>query len=66
MEYPKITSFKKIYKKVIQRQLQMRMIKKFLKKDSQRKDKKLLIIRYLRWLMWLIKTWFLQANHFVV
>ena len=40
MEYPKITSFKEIYKKVIQRQLQMRRIKKFLKKDPQRKDKK--------------------------
>ena len=40
MEYPKITSFKKNYKKVIQRQLQMKRIKKFLKKDPQRKDKK--------------------------
>ena len=47
MEYQKNNrSFKKIYSKVIQRQLQMRMIKKYLRKDIylQKKDKKLLIM----------------------
>ena len=33
MEYQKITKVKKIHNKIIQKQLQMRMIKKYLKKD---------------------------------
>ena len=39
---------KKIHNKIIQRQLQMNMIKKYLKKDTylQKKDRKLLIIWY--------------------
>ena len=50
MEYQKITKLQKIQNKVIQRQLQVRMprkyLKKYLKKDIylQKKDKKLLII----------------------
>ena len=47
MEYKKKSQkFQKIHKKIIQKQLQMRMIKKYLKKDIylQKKDLKLLII----------------------
>ena len=42
----RITKVQKIDNKVIQRQLQMRMIKKYLKKDKylQKKDNKLLMI----------------------
>ena len=46
MEYQKITKLQKIQNKIIQRQLQVRMPRKYLKKDIylQKKDKKLLII----------------------
>ena len=46
MEYQKIEKFQKIQSKIIKRQLQMRIIKKYLKKDIylQKKDRKLLII----------------------
>ena len=42
----KSRKLQKIHKKIIQKQLQMRMIKKYLKKDIhlQEKDKKLVII----------------------
>ena len=42
----RITKVQKVDNKVIQRQLQMRMIKKYLKKDKylQKKDNKLLMI----------------------
>ena len=42
----RFTKFHKIHNKIIQRQLQMSMIKKYLKKDIylQKKDKKLLMI----------------------
>ena len=42
----RITKVSKIYNKIIQKQLQMSMIKKYLKKDKylQKKDKKLLMI----------------------
>ena len=41
-----LRKFHKIHNKIIQRQLQMKMIKKYLKKDIylQKKDKRLLII----------------------
>ena len=46
MEYHKITNLSKIHNKITQRQLQMRMIKKYLKKDLcvQKKDRKFLVI----------------------
>ena len=46
MEYQKIEKFQKIQSKIIKRQLQMRIIKKYLKKYIylQKKDRKLLII----------------------
>ena len=50
MEYQRITKVSKIRNKIIQRQIQIRMIKKYLnkylKKDIyfQKKDKKLLVI----------------------
>ena len=42
----KITGFPEIHDKIIQKQLQMSMIKKYLKEDIylQKKDRKLLII----------------------
>ena len=45
-EYQKIIKFLKIHNKIIQKQLQVRVIKKYLKKDIylQKKDKKLLIM----------------------
>ena len=46
MEYQKITKVSKIRNKIIQRQVQMKMIKKYLKKDTYflKKERKLLII----------------------
>ena len=43
-----LRKFQKIHSKTIQRQLQISMIKKYLKKDIylQKKDRKLLMIRY--------------------
>ena len=50
MSYDKrITKISKIHKKIIQRQLQMRIIKKYVKKDIslQTKDKNILMMWYL-------------------
>ena len=46
MKYQKITKVLKNSKKIIQEKLQMRMIKKYLKKDIylRKKDKKILTI----------------------
>ena len=46
MEYQKINISKNSPKKIIHRKLQMKMIKKYLKKDiyPQKKDRKLLIV----------------------